>query len=192
MPADTRFAASSSASSRALAAGSSAMAVAAVEDEVAAEVRIAGEDLVAAFAGHHNLDAGIADGAAQEVLGDRMRVHERPLGVVDRVAEVIRHVLGADVDAAELGAGALRLIAGEVALVIVRVVERERVGPDRPRRVARREAEHGTRVDAAAQVAGDRHVRAETQAHRFIERVLEPLHPFAPVAVRMRRDRRSG
>ena len=154
-------------------------------------MRIAGEDLVAAFARHHDLDAGIADGAAQEVLGDRMRVHERPLGVVDRVAEVIRHVLGADVDAAELGARALRLIAGEVALVIVVVVERERVGADRPRRVARREAEHGTRVDAAAQVAGDRHVRAETQADRFIERVLEPLHPLAPVAVRAC-ARRSG
>ena len=164
-----------------------AMAVAAVEDEIAAEVRIAREDLVAAFARHHDLDAGIADGAAQKVLGDRVRVHERPLGVVDRVAEVIGHVFGADVDAAELGAGALRLIAGEVALVVVRVIERERVGAERPRRVARREAEHGARIDAAAQIAGDRHVRAQPQPDRLVERVLEPLDPLAPVAVRVRR-----
>ena len=100
--------------------------------EIAPEVRIAGKDLVAAFAGEDDLDAGIADGTAEEVLGDGVRVRDRTLGVIDRVAEVIREVLGADVDAAELGARQLGLVAGEIPLVVVGVIERERVGTERP------------------------------------------------------------
>ena len=63
--------------------------------------------------------------------------------------------------------------------VVVGVIERQRERAERPRRQARREAEHGARIDAAAQIAGDRHVGAQPQPDRFLERVLEPLDPLA-------------
>ena len=93
----------------------------------------------------------------------------------DRVGEVVGEVGLADRDGMELGAGARRHLARDRALVVVGAVEGQREGADRIAAVARREAQHGAGVDAAAQVAADRHVGAQPQAHRLVERVPERL-----------------
>jgi hypothetical protein len=80
------------------------------------------------------LDAGITDSATQQVLGDGMRVRERPFGLIDRVAEIVRHLPGAHVDAAEFGAGSSCLISCEIP--------------------AQRHAELGKRFDFRCQIEG--------------------------------------
>jgi hypothetical protein len=150
---------------------------------VATEVRVAGEHLVAPLTRQHDLDAGIAHGTTQQVLGDRMRVCERPLRVIDGGRKVIGQVGRANVDPAEFGTGSLRLRLGELHLVVVGVVEREREGAERPGRQLRRDAKDRTRVDAAAQIASDRHIRAQPQADRLFEGVAQPVHPLARLDV---------
>ena len=53
--------------------------------------------------------------------------------MIQRVGEVVGHVLGPDVDAAELRARQLRLRLGDGAFVVIGVVEGQRVRAERPR-----------------------------------------------------------
>ena len=79
------------------------LALRVVQQHVAAEVRVAGQDLVGAFAGQDDLVAGVAHGPAQQVLRDAVRVEAERLGLPDRVGEVVGEVGLPDRDRVELG-----------------------------------------------------------------------------------------
>ena len=146
-----------------------------MEQHVAAEVRVAGQDLVGALAGQHDLVAGVAHGPAQQVLRHAVRVEAERLGLPGRVGEVVGEVGLADRDRVEVGPGVRRHLAGDRPLVVVGPVEGQREGPDRIAAVRRRQAQHGAGVDPAAEVAADRHVGPEAQPDRLVQRVPEPL-----------------
>ena len=128
-PRETGLLASSSSSSCRTAPGSWPSRV--VQQHVAAEVGVSGEDLVGALAGQHDLVAGVAHGPAQQVLRHAVRVEAERLGLPGRVGEVVGEVGLADRDRVELGPGVRRHLAGDGPLVVVGPVEGQREGPDR-------------------------------------------------------------
>src|SRR5262249_41482329 len=58
-------------------------------------------------------------------------------------------------------------------LIVVAPVEGERERPNGVWAMLCRKAQHGARVEPAAQVARDRHIRAQAKAHRFVEHMTE-------------------
>ena len=144
-----------------------------VEQHVAAEVRIAAEDFVGAFAGDDDLVAGVADGAAEEIFRHTVGVDADGLGLGDGVGEVVGEVALDDGDGVELGAGKGGHLAGDGAFVVGRVFKGEGEGLDGIGMVARGEAEDGAGVEAAAEIDADGHVGAQADAHGFFEGVAE-------------------
>src|SRR5262249_56497564 len=90
----------------------------AVQHQIAAEVRIAGEDLVGALAGEDDLVAALVDRAAEEELGDAVRIEAQRLAVPDRIGEVVGELIVADRDGVELGARARRHLGGDGQLLL--------------------------------------------------------------------------
>ena len=92
---------------------------------------VATEDLVRAFARDDDLVPGLADRAAQEVLRDAVSVDAEGLGLMHRIAEVIREIVLPDRNRMELGADASRHLTGFPFLVVIGPIEGQREGADR-------------------------------------------------------------
>ncbi len=152
-----------------------------MQEHVATEVRVTRKELVAALARQHDLQPGVANRSAEHEFRDSMRVGERPLGVVNRSGKVVGKVAGTHVDATELRARQLRLVLREGRLVVVRVIEGQGERANRTRGQPRCKPEHGARVDAAAEIAGDRHVSSQPHAHGILERVVHLADPHVVI-----------
>jgi hypothetical protein len=87
----------------------------------------------------------------------------------DRIREVIRNVGLLDRDGMEVCAGQRRHLAGDVAFVVSRLIERERKRLDRRAGKPRGETQDGARVESAAQVTAHLHVGAHPHPHRFLK-----------------------
>ena len=140
-----------------------------VEEHVPPEMRIAAEDLVGAFARQHDFVAGVAHRAREDELGDAVGVEAKRLRVPGRVREVVGEVVLTDRHRVVLGPGSAGHLPRDHALVVVRPVEGQREGPDRAGQVLRGEADHRAGVQPAAEVAADRNVGPQPQAHRLVE-----------------------
>jgi hypothetical protein len=158
-----------------------------VEQHVAAEMRVAAEDLVRAFAGQHHLVAGIAHRPAQQIFGDAMGVEAHRLALGDGIGEMVRQILLPDRDRIECGAGLLGHLLRDRALVIVAAVKGQGEGTDRLAMVPCRKAEHRAGIETAAQIAADRNIGPEAQADRLLERVPELGRVIGVGALRPRR-----
>ena len=62
-------------------------------------------------------------------------------------------------------------LAAHRSFVVVGAVEGQREGADRIAMMARGEAEHGAGIEAAAEIAADRHIGAQPEANRLFQRV---------------------
>ncbi len=154
----------------------------AVEEHVALEGGVAGEQLVGALAGDDAAVAGVPDPFRHEVLGDPEGVVEGALGVPDGVDVVLAvEVGGLEVDHLLVGVHGLGHLAGDGGLVVVVVVEGDRVGLGGRLHRAGGEPEDAARVDAAGEVAADRHVGLEPEDDGADEFVADALDVFLVV-----------
>ena len=147
------------------------LALLVVEQHVAAEVRVSAEDFIGAFAGNHDLVAGVAYGAAQKVFRHAMGVDAEGLGLQDRIGEVIGEIVLPDGDGVEIGPGLRGHLFGLVFLIVVSAIEGQSEGPNGIATMERREAEHGARIEAAAEIAADGDIGTQTKTNCFVKRV---------------------
>ena len=98
---------------------------------------------------------------------------QKRLGLMHGIGEMIREIVLADRDRMELGAGQRRHLARLHFFVVFGPIEGEREGADRIGMMPGGEAEDRAGVESAAQIAADRHVRAQAHAHSFLEHLGE-------------------
>ena len=103
----------------------------------------------------------------------------------DRLGEVVGQVRLRDRDRVELGIRQPGHLPRDRRLVVLRPVEAQGERSDRIRSMPGRQSQHGARVEPAAQVAADRHVGAEPEADRLVER---PPELFGMLGIRPRRS----
>ena len=84
---------------------------------------------------------------------------------------MIREIVLADRDGMELGADAGRHLARFSFFVVVGPIEGQRERPDRIGMMPGGQSDHGAGIEPAAQIAADRHVRAQPQTDRLLERM---------------------
>ena len=148
-----------------------------VEQHVAAKECIAAEDLIRSFSGEDDLVAGVAHGAAQQVLRHAVRIEAERLRLCYRIGKMICQIVLPDRDGAELRTGLRSHLRGDLSLVIFGAVEGQREGADRFAVMSCRQAEDRTGVESAAQVTADRNVGAQANANRLFQRETELRRP---------------
>ncbi|MNQ87423.1 hypothetical protein D3C85_1026450 [compost metagenome] len=133
-------------------------------------MRVAGEHFIGAFTGQHDLHAGLAHFAAEDVLGHAVGVEEWRFVVPQGLLEIVRQVVLGDFDGVEACIVVLGSQAREAVLVVVvHVGERQVEGIQRLAMQLGGDPEHGRGVDAAAQVNAHGHIGTQAQAHRFLD-----------------------
>ena len=102
----------------------------AVQEEIVAEGRIAGEELVGAFARNDDLVVSVPDVSTHQELGDRERVVDRALRMPERLLEVVVEMRRIQAQHVLVGPDGFCHLARDRRLVIGLVVEADREGLD--------------------------------------------------------------
>ena len=147
------------------------LALAVVEQHVAPEVRISAQDLVRAFAGDHNLVAGIAHRFAQQKLRHSMRVHAERLRLQNRIRKILSQMILVDRNWIELSPRQRSHLPRNRSFIVGSIVESQRESANRIGMVTRSQTQHRAGVQPAAQINTHRHVGTQTDAHRLFQLV---------------------
>jgi hypothetical protein len=140
---------------------------------------VAGEHLVGALAGQHDLDAGIADEPRQQEHRRRRGAQDRPFGMEDGLGKHARDVVARDEDLAVIAPQIRRHRPLMPGLVVLGVVEPQREGGELGSLGAQTERGDERAVEAAGEVAADLHVGAQhAQAGGVLEAVTDALDRF--------------
>src|SRR5882762_5435595 len=122
---------------------------------IPAEVEIAPENFIGAFAGEDNLKARIADGAAEKILGDPVRIHAESFGVGNGIGEVLAEFILPHGNGGKFRAGHCRHFPGNFLFIVLGTVESESKRSDRALVVARRKTKDGTGINSTARVRSE-------------------------------------
>ena len=136
---------------------------------------VAAEELVRALARDDDLEACLADGGGQPQQRRQRGAQRRLLGELDRAREQLGDVGRVDDDAGEVGPELAHEAVLELALVEERVAEPDAERVQRAGIEPARERRRDGRVEAAAQVRGDRDVGAQPDARRVGQELRELL-----------------
>lgn len=132
-------------------------------------MRITREDFVGALAGEHDLVASVANGAAEEKLGDAVGIGAEGFGLQDGGSEVVGEVILRDGDGIELGAGLGGHLFCLRLFVVVGAIKGESEGVDGLGMMLCGETQNGTGVETAGQVAANGNIRAKAKANGLFE-----------------------
>jgi hypothetical protein len=146
-----------------------------VREHVTAEERVAGQDLVGALAGEHDLESRVADPLAQQILGDAVGVHGGLFAMDDCIDEMLREHLLRHAEAVEVRAHERGHLLGDRAFVERSLFEGDGERLDRIVAKIGGDPENRARVQAAADVAAHGNVGAQPQPDRLAQLVAHDL-----------------
>ena len=160
-----------------------------VADRDFLEEVVAPEELVGSLAGHHDLEVVLVDLPGQQVERHRGGADQGDLSVANHLRERVPDLRGSGDDhvVARAQRRGDQFLFG--ALVVCRVVERDRESPQLALLLDLSQGADQTRVEAAGQVGPDRHVRPQSHGDavsqgrlelRVTPRLLRPGPPPAP------------
>ena len=144
-------------------------------DERPRILAVAGEQLVAAFAGEHDLDV-LAGELGHEIERHARRVRDRLVLVPDQAGQRAEEVVLVDDDLVRVGLDRGRHLPRVIELAERALLESDREGLQRPIDHPRHQRGDGAAVETAGEEHAERHVGHQPDAHRLFEPGAELLH----------------
>ena len=138
-----------------------------VQEHVAAEGRIATEELIGALPSHHHLVVDLVDVAAHQEFRHRQGVVDRALGVPEGALHPAVELLARETHHVLLGRRGVRHLLGDRRLVVAGVVETNGECLDRALADGGGQPKDGATVDASREVTTHGHIGDHPQLHRF-------------------------